>query len=728
MATLVLTTVGSLAGGPVGGAVGALIGNRIDGGLLGGSGRQGPRLGDLAVQTSSYGSAIPKLFGRMRVAGTVIWATDLKETATRSGGGKGRPGTTGYSYSASFAVAVSARRVRSIGRIWADGMLLRGAAGDWKTATGYRFHDGDEGQAADPLIAAVEGADQAPAYRGLAYMVFEDLQLAAYGNRIPSLSFEVEADAGPVKVGAIAGAISGGAIVDATATRVAGYAASGDTVRGAIETLVRAIPLTLVEDGDGLMLGEGAGVPVDLAEAALGAAAGGRGGVRRETDLRAAGTVPDEATLSYYAVERDYQAGLQRARRGGPGRRVDAIELPAVLAAEAARAIVEARLAADWAARREAVIRLPWRWMRMRPGQAATVPGSRERWRVASVTLDRMVVEVRLVGIAAAGGGMAPAVAGRATGQPDRPHGPTRIALFELPMIDGAADGGIPLWVAAAGIDAGWRQAVLEGSVDDGATLTPIGRTAPGAVMGRVAMATPAAGAHLFDDRTTITVELANDAMVLEGRSDAAMLAGANLALLGEELIQFGQVEQVGVRRFRIGRLLRGRHGTEGAIAAHRAGEDFILIDRARLASMPVAPGAAGSIAAVLATGIGDVVPVVARRTITGTALRPYAPAHLRAVRLAGGDIEIGWIRRSRAGAAWSDGVDAPLAEEVERYRVTILAGSRAVRVVDVAEPRWRYPADWQAADGGTSAGVRFSVVQLGTAAASMPRIAGIRV
>ena len=41
--------------------------------------RRGPRLGDLAVQTSSYGSAIPRIYGRMRVAGTVIWATDLKE-------------------------------------------------------------------------------------------------------------------------------------------------------------------------------------------------------------------------------------------------------------------------------------------------------------------------------------------------------------------------------------------------------------------------------------------------------------------------------------------------------------------------------------------------------------------------------------------------------------------------------------------------------------------------
>ena len=106
MATLVLGTVGRAIGGPLGGALGALLGNRIDRAVLGGT-REGPRLTELAVQTSSYGTAIPLVFGTMRVAGTVIWATDLTEHRARSGGGKGRPATTSYSYSASFAVALS---------------------------------------------------------------------------------------------------------------------------------------------------------------------------------------------------------------------------------------------------------------------------------------------------------------------------------------------------------------------------------------------------------------------------------------------------------------------------------------------------------------------------------------------------------------------------------------------------------------------------------------------
>src|SRR3546814_5954786 len=81
MATLVLTAVGTAIGGPIGGALGGLLGQAIDRDVLfKPKGRQGPRLTELAVQTSSYGSPIPRLYGTMRVAGSVIWSTDFVET------------------------------------------------------------------------------------------------------------------------------------------------------------------------------------------------------------------------------------------------------------------------------------------------------------------------------------------------------------------------------------------------------------------------------------------------------------------------------------------------------------------------------------------------------------------------------------------------------------------------------------------------------------------------
>lgn len=62
MATLVLTAVGTVVGGPIGGAIGSIIGQYVDRTLLfAPKARHGPRLGELAVQTSSYGTPIPKI-------------------------------------------------------------------------------------------------------------------------------------------------------------------------------------------------------------------------------------------------------------------------------------------------------------------------------------------------------------------------------------------------------------------------------------------------------------------------------------------------------------------------------------------------------------------------------------------------------------------------------------------------------------------------------------------
>ncbi|WP_258547014.1 glycoside hydrolase/phage tail family protein [Phaeobacter gallaeciensis] len=85
----------------------------------------------------------------------------------------------------SFAVALCEGPITGIGRIWADGKLLDTAGVTW------RWYPGSEAQSPDPFIAARMGAASTPAYRGTAYVVFEDLPLGSYGNRIPQMSFEV---------------------------------------------------------------------------------------------------------------------------------------------------------------------------------------------------------------------------------------------------------------------------------------------------------------------------------------------------------------------------------------------------------------------------------------------------------------------------------------------------------------------------------------------------------
>lgn len=178
-------------GRSLGRSAGSWLGGRIDEALFGETRRvEGPRLTDAHVQTSEEGASLPTVFGRVRLAGQVIWAARYRETAeTRtSGGGKnGGPRTTAttYSYSLSFAVGLCAGEIVRVERAWANGRPF-----DLSAVT-CRVHRGGEAQGPDPAIEAIEGADGAPAYRGLAYIVFEDLPLAEFGDAMPQLSFEV---------------------------------------------------------------------------------------------------------------------------------------------------------------------------------------------------------------------------------------------------------------------------------------------------------------------------------------------------------------------------------------------------------------------------------------------------------------------------------------------------------------------------------------------------------
>ncbi len=201
MATVVLQYAGAALGsvfGPIGGiigrAVGGIVGSVIDQELFGTSTHhEGPRLGSLRVMSSEEGSPIPVVYGRMRLAGQVIWASNLIETAsttTQSAAGKGGAGgggnsSTDYSYFANFAVGLCEGEISSIGRCWADGKEI-----DIQVFA-PRLYLGTETQSADSLMSAIEGANNAPAYRGLAYIVFERLPLASFGNRLPQFSFEV---------------------------------------------------------------------------------------------------------------------------------------------------------------------------------------------------------------------------------------------------------------------------------------------------------------------------------------------------------------------------------------------------------------------------------------------------------------------------------------------------------------------------------------------------------
>ena len=189
-------TILGLSGAVIGQAAGSIIGTIIDRRIIASFApnqiSEGARLESLRVTSSTEGAVIPNVYGRMKIGGNIFWATDFLEkstTTTQGGSGKGGGGgevkTTTYSYSCSFAVGLCEGPISGIGRIWADGKPFDLPGAVW------RVYTGTETQLPDSFITAKMGAGSAPAYRGIAYIVFEKLPLEKFGNRIPQLSFEV---------------------------------------------------------------------------------------------------------------------------------------------------------------------------------------------------------------------------------------------------------------------------------------------------------------------------------------------------------------------------------------------------------------------------------------------------------------------------------------------------------------------------------------------------------
>ncbi|MCJ2189129.1 phage tail protein [Novosphingobium beihaiensis] len=689
MATIVFGTLGTIIGGPIGGAIGTLIGRQVDSSLFGPSSRNGPRLTELAVSASSYGEPLPRHFGRMRVAGSIIWATDLVEHSETQGSGKGGPSVTAYSYTANFAVALSSRPIQSVGRIWADGKLLRGEAGDLKAGGTLRIHTGEGDQPPDPLILAAEGEARCPAYRGLAYVVFEDLDLADYYNHIPALTFEVIAD-DSFDLADVTGSLIEETDAAVPLDGIAGFTGSGPLAES-LQALGQVLPLEADAGGEELVIARGRrqDSALSLPEAAVAVRDDAFGGASGFSRHRAPPPGRAPSVLRYYDTGRDYQASVQRAcGQPAPGEPAT-IDLPAALDAATARALIErAARRIDWT--RESI---SWRTCELdpavAPGAIVTLPQIAGHWRVRDWEWRESGVELSLERMAPAGADAAPALAseaGHANRAPDEPLGTTLLAAYELPLDSTGANPDTPRpFAAVSSTSTNWSGAALYADHGDGELhpLGPSGRTR--SVTGAVTAALPPASPLLLDRTSRLEVTLADPAMTLVPASLEQLADGANLALAGEEILQFARATPLGGGAWRLDGLLRGRGGT--ATGPHSAGEPFVLLDSRPVALDPAILGNAGG-RLVAAAGRNDPEPVTAPVLLGGITLRPLAPVHPRSTVLPDGTLRLNWTRRARGGWQWQDGIDMPLVEQTESYIVTLGPDDAPVALWPVSTPK----------------------------------------
>ncbi|MGH8520139.1 MAG: phage tail protein [Gammaproteobacteria bacterium] len=168
---------------------------------------EGPRLGDLAIQSSARGAPLARAWGSMRIAGNVIDGRkfEIKTEEDLGGGGKGFGGggsTTQitYNYYGDFAVSLCEGPIVGVRRIWLNNKLWYDVS-DTASSTAialsaehkkfFKLYTGTVTQNPDPTLEAIHGAGSVPPYRHTAYLVFTALPLDVFGNAIPHCSGEV---------------------------------------------------------------------------------------------------------------------------------------------------------------------------------------------------------------------------------------------------------------------------------------------------------------------------------------------------------------------------------------------------------------------------------------------------------------------------------------------------------------------------------------------------------
>ncbi len=514
---------------------------------------------------------------------------------------------------------------------------------------------------------------------------------------------------------------------------ITGVVYTGETYAERIDALLQAFKINAIDVGDRLaFVPRVAATTVAIAEDDLGARLeGSDGAASRITIVKAPDSAaPRQVSVSHVSRHRDYQASAQLSKRQGTGSaRHEEISLAVGLDDQQAQWLADAELRERALEGTRIELTLPPRYLRITEGDVLTVPcrGRTFTARVFEIQWDG-VVTVRGVLHDVSSYTQAPSHEG---GVFTGPPAPGLAALAELVFLDipvlrnpDLDDGGFYLAVARKS-DA-WQGAAVYRSPDG--TTAGLARidAFPLDIIGGAAVSALAAGpTERWDVHNAVRVRLNTNDALTPAASRAAVLGGANMILIGEEIVQFRDAVDEGGNEWTLSELLRGRRGTEGAAALHAAGERVVLFSgtgRIHRHTLP-RPGAASLFKA--APPLYDLSEIgAAVFTNTGHGLKPFSVCHVAAMpgSPAAGEITLTWVRRTRALHDWTDYGDAPLAEASEAYEVDVLAapggaGAAVLATYAVTVPALTLTAaQLAAAYGAAPATVHVAIYQISAA------------
>lgn len=745
-----------IAFGVVGGVVGSFFGNWQLGFSLGmtlggllfppDAGEIENGKSDIRIQTSSYGTAIPLVYGTDRMAGCIVWGSDPREVVQTTGGGKGKPKVKNYKYFVSLAIVVCEGPVYKINRIWANSQVIY----ENKTGTGYveaspvvqhgtgakwakylnpddvRIYLGTSSQPKDPVIEAAMGSSNTPAYRNRALVVLEDFPMAPFGNSIPNFEFEVQTSSGTVTLSAMLGDICDRCKIGAPQRDLSGLNAvivDGCTInsrteaKNIIEAAQKTYHFDMVEV-DGLIQGmlcssHNDETPFD--QEMLGAGIGSPKSSQYDLSRGQETDVPRQVNVTYKSEALDYQAFTQVATRtNGALDEPETLQLPFVLTEVAAKKVALTTVHLRDIRRNAYMLHYPLRGLKYAPGDVVrpnlagigfTTLKIMENYLDFFGTIQSLAVEEDL----------------RVYSQT---ADPTTIDYPESGVDDGGTpyirigDTGAVLDVysdyptvlyAGAGGGTPWPGADVRvtGKIRNAAGnwVSTTAELAVKAAIGQVVAPLPAWDpANVLQD-VDMYVELFTGS--LSSATLAELMEGANLAVWGDELVQWLTAADQGGGLWKLSGLLRGRRATEWAGPGHALDEQFFVVDDSTVRAFSAHTNEHGVTRSHVMyednVNYANQTPESINLLMRSNSAKALAPVHISVTRDGGGDATIDWVRRDRKGHDWLDGFDVPMSEVALGFEVEVWdsAYSTLKRTIVVSAETAAYSAADQTTDFG---------------------------
>jgi len=265
------------------------------------------------------------------------------------------------------------------------------------------------------------------------------------------------------------------------------------------------------------------------------------------------------------------------------------------------------------------------------------------------------------------------------TPPPSNVVGPTLIEPLDIHIVRDVDDNaGLIMYVAISGTMPAWTGAQIELSYDGGLNYIDSLTSGTDSTMGFLESSLPDHPQAYPDQTNTIAVEIQTPYAELEDTDLRGMLNKLNLAIVGDEIIQFANADETSEGHWELSLLLRGRKGT--LTREHAPGERFVLLDPGALGVIPLGVSDIGRTFTFRAISFGEdestatVVSVVYQ----GQSQIERRVGYLRG-RLDGSTAIVDWQGVGRLGA----GATATQALRFSGYHVTF-AGSVTGELIEV--------------------------------------------